>query len=1119
LAQLPNLINKIEDSGNISGQAGAAQALVPLGQDALPALDALLDAINTRHPVLIEYAGRAITAIGSPAFRKAVPVLFDIAYAGADDDPLQMVRRSAATALWPQVNLPGILKDNVDLMTSEDRKSFSIVLNNYFFMVDHAWNTVRTIGKLVQEMASWTEEELAPVWPGILYGITHEYSSGVMGGGNIPQNAVNLCGELKVKEGLDEVEQLLLLSPHKPWTTINIPRDAAKWYKVEAKNRLLPILLDIQANIVEHWGEYGARPDKDGGRLQETIDILSAITEPCPPLISVAQYLTKTAPIITNHPATGVSGDRATLNGQVTDTGHSFTKATIYYGENDGGNNKTNWANSIDMGGRFRTFSQEVTCLKPDTTYYYRCYAYNSEGEDWADNTESFTPQELYEEGFEAGDFSALDWTSYGDADWTVTSSQKNSGAYSAQAGSIEDEQTSTLTVTLDCISGDISFYRKVSSEGDYDYLKFYIDGAEQGTWSGEEDWAEVSFPVTAGRRTFEWAYSKDSSSSDGADTAWIDDITFPKECNLCQRTLTTSSTAGGSVATPGEGAYQYDHCTSVPVTATAAASYHLVNWTGTAVTAGKVADAGSASTSVTMDADYSLQANFAIDQHTLTTLSTAGGRVSTPGEGAFQYDPGTSVPVTASPATGYAFVNWTGTAVDAGKVVDPTSASTSVTVDGDYTLEANFTMQTDPPPLAPANLLAVVGDRQVSLDWDDNTELDLLGYNIYRSTNAGSGYRQIATGVTTSEYVDDTVTNEIAFYYVTTAVDLFGNESGYSNEASDGSWDGARDRSNRVVRYALEEGSGTIIANTGTGEAVADANLSEAGAWAGLGLTDSSSDCLDAGIGVVRATHDFGNINTNYTLAAWIRLNTDLPDEKARYVIVSTENPVPGNNDSGWNFGVERRQQSGEWRNILFFDLRFRDDVYSARDSQGRDDIVVEEGKEVFVAFVRDHGLTPPGEPEIPGNMMFYLYDPSTETSMANDSQSRQKATTFKNTRLGIGITPGTGNQEDPATQFNGLIDDVQIWDISLSEADLIKLATQGGNLYQPGCVPDELTRAEADLNSDCVVDYRDLEIMAGDWLAGDPGLAADLNVDDTVDFKDYAVLADQWLEEQTGQ
>jgi hypothetical protein len=69
---------------------------------------------------------------------------------------------------------------------------------------------------------------------------------------------------------------------------------------------------------------------------------------------------------------------------------------------------------------------------------------------------------------------------------------------------------------------------------------------------------------------------------------------------------------------------------------------------------------------------------------------------------------------------------------------------------------------------------------------------------------------------------------------------------------------------------------------------------------------------------------------------------------------------------------------------------------------------------------------------------------------------------------------------------------------------------------LYRPRCVPDELTLAEADLNSDCVVDFRDLEIMTGDWLESVAGLAADLNSDDTVDFKDYAVLADQWLDQQ---
>ena len=132
-------------------------------------------------------------------------------------------------------------------------------------------------------------------------------------------------------------------------------------------------------------------------------------------------------------------------------------------------------------------------------------------------------------ETFEKGDFSSFNWKFSGDANWFITSSQSNSGPYSARAGDIEDDESSTLTVELDCISGNISFFRKVSSESGFDCLRFFINGAEKGSWSGSVNWDKVSFPVAAGRRTFEWTYSKDSSVSDGYDTAWIDDITFPR--------------------------------------------------------------------------------------------------------------------------------------------------------------------------------------------------------------------------------------------------------------------------------------------------------------------------------------------------------------------------------------------------------------------------------------------------------------------------------------------------------------------------------------------------------------------------------------------------------------
>jgi len=136
-------------------------------------------------------------------------------------------------------------------------------------------------------------------------------------------------------------------------------------------------------------------------------------------------------------------------------------------------------------------------------------------------------------EGFETNDFHSFPWESSGDASWVTTRRERHSGSYCAESGSIDEGERTALQVTLDCAPGNITFYRKVSSESGYDYLTFYIDGAEKGDWSGEEDWAAVSFAVTAGTRTFEWVYSKDGSVSEGDDAAWIDDIAFPAEGDI----------------------------------------------------------------------------------------------------------------------------------------------------------------------------------------------------------------------------------------------------------------------------------------------------------------------------------------------------------------------------------------------------------------------------------------------------------------------------------------------------------------------------------------------------------------------------------------------------------
>jgi len=90
-----------------------------------------------------------------------------------------------------------------------------------------------------------------------------------------------------------------------------------------------------------------------------------------------------------------------------------------------------------------------------------------------------------------------------------------------------------------------------------------------------------------------------------------------------------------------------------------------------------------------------------------------------------------------------------------------------------------------DPPPAAPTGLVATAGNGQVSLDWDDNSESDVLGYNVYRSDTPGESYTQIATLIATSDYLDLSVENDTTYYYVVTAVDTGSNESNESSGVS----------------------------------------------------------------------------------------------------------------------------------------------------------------------------------------------------------------------------------------------------------------------------------------------------------------------------------------------
>ena len=151
----------------------------------------------------------------------------------------------------------------------------------------------------------------------------------------------------------------------------------------------------------------------------------------------------------------------------------------------------------------------------------------------------------------------------------------------------------------------------------------------------------------------------------------------------LGQFVLTTSSTAGGSVTDPGEGNFLRDEGTVVEMVAVSDECYEFVNWTGD-----NVADPYSATTNITMDADKSVTANFALLSYNLTAGSTDGGEVTSPGEDTFAYDCGTVVDLVAEADLGFHFVEWTG---DISTIADVTAAETTITMGGNYSITANF--------------------------------------------------------------------------------------------------------------------------------------------------------------------------------------------------------------------------------------------------------------------------------------------------------------------------------------------------------------------------------------------------------------------------------------------
>lgn len=138
-------------------------------------------------------------------------------------------------------------------------------------------------------------------------------------------------------------------------------------------------------------------------------------------------------------------------------------------------------------------------------------------------------PIDINIEDWESETFDTYEWTNESNYPWIIVSDVVYEGDNSAKSGAISNSQNSILTIELDVnITDSISFYKKVSSESGYDFLKFKINGSLKGEWDGEVDWSREAYAVNTGTNIFKWSFEKDDMYSAGDDAAWLDNIILP---------------------------------------------------------------------------------------------------------------------------------------------------------------------------------------------------------------------------------------------------------------------------------------------------------------------------------------------------------------------------------------------------------------------------------------------------------------------------------------------------------------------------------------------------------------------------------------------------------------
>lgn len=292
----------------------------------------------------------------------------------------------------------------------------------------------------------------------------------------------------------------------------------------------------------------------------------------------------------------------------------------------------------------------------------------------------------------EAVDAPTIAWTSGGDNKWFWQPGITHDNSDAAQSAPIGDNQSTWLQGPVRG-PARLTFWSKVSSEANQDFLSFYIDGVQQWSHSGEVDWTQETFFIPSGAHSIEWIYSKNGSTSTGKDAAWVDQVVV-QPLKLPTVTITSPAAnarlflASANVTGTAHDDVQVHHVEyqvrNLSGTSSWKTAIDTINWTAPVdfvagtniITVRSIGFGGQTSLPVSRTV-------FFVVTNQLTMAKTGMGTFTPNLNGKF-LEVGRPYTVTAIASNNWLFSNWSGS-------VNSTNAALTFVMQSNMFLQANF--------------------------------------------------------------------------------------------------------------------------------------------------------------------------------------------------------------------------------------------------------------------------------------------------------------------------------------------------------------------------------------------------------------------------------------------